>query len=255
MNNKLENKIKDLKDMLTDLLVEKEEMLTSEYQELNASYSQKLGKYELALYEREYEYIRLKKKIEMISSMQKNGEMNIDLYSLNLQLDSDYKDFKNRIESRRQLAKESEDFMINQQLNYNKYSKLRENYWNLVRESHPYLKLNANAEDKAKWVKINRAFEDKDYNKVETYALGLNYSEDKLSDEYQEELISHLEKKIKEAMTYMDSLKKLHPYNKKNLLESTREVYEKKEKILERTVEVNSKIMSLENDLIDLLIK
>src|SRR5699024_7460630 len=158
----------------TDLLVEKEEMLTSEYQELNANYSQKLGKYELALYEREYEYIRLKKKIEMISSIQKNGEMNIDLYSLNLQLDSDYKDFKNRIESRRQLAKESEDFMINQQLNYNKYSKLRENYWNLIRESHPYLKLNATAEDKAKWAKINRAFEDKDYYKVETYALGLN---------------------------------------------------------------------------------
>lgn len=255
MNNKLENKLQDLKDMLTDLLVEKEEMLTSGYQELSASYSQKLGKYELYLYEKEYEYIRLKKKLEMISYKQKNGQKDIDLYSLDLQLDKDYKDFENRIESRRQLAKESEDFIKNQQLNYDKYSKLRENYWNLLREYHPYFKAKASSEDKAKWSKINKAFEDRDYYTIENYALGLNYEEDDVSDEQLEELISSLEKKIEDTLTYIDSLKKLHPYNKKNLLESVGEVKVKKENIINRSAVVAGKINCLQNNLIELLIK
>lgn len=257
MNNKLENKIKDLKDMLTDLLVEKTEMLTIGYQELNASYSENLGKYEIYFYEREYEYAKLKRKIELIGLKHDKEDFNIDLYSLNKKVDEDYKDFRIRLNSRRKLASESETFMKDK-LDLGQYSKMRKLYWNIARKIHPELSIDGKSQDRRAWDKVNRAFEEGDYYTIETYEISMSYSGGEKLDDDEKELekqVNYLEKKIRDTQDYIESLAKIHPYNKKDILEDIEELKRKQSVIEIKTESVDKKISELENQMVDLLVK
>lgn len=257
MNNKLKDKIKDLRDQLTDLLVEKEEMLTIGYQELNASYSEKLGKYEIHLYEREYEYVRLRRKIDLIRQQHDKGNTDIDLYTLDKKLDDDYKDFRLRINSRRKVAEESEEFFAEDKLSLQDYNKMRSLYWQIARSIHPELSKDENYENNRTWKKVSDAFVEGDLYTIETYAISLSDDEENIdiSDELLEEEKDYLERKIKETSRYMSSLSKIHPYNKKAMLDDMEELHEKKLVVEEKTESVDKKIKDLENQLIDLLLK
>lgn len=255
MKNTFLNKVKDLRDDLTNLLVEKDEMLTIGYQRLNADYARHIGKYEIHLYEREYEYFRLKKKIDHIKSSHEKGDFDIDLYSLDQKLDRDYQDYKHRIESRRRAGEESQTYLTKDEPREEDYTKAKDLYWNITREFHPDLNNIRSSANKELWVKANRAFENLDLAKLESYALSLSYMDFEREDEEMEVLIKHLQRKINEAKAYIGSLGKVHPYNKINILKDINELEKKKQGIIQATIEVDGKISDLENKMLDLLIK
>lgn len=256
LNNQLRLRLEELRDELASLLVDKDEMLNLGYQDLNASYSQKIGRYEIYLFEREYEYIRLQRKVEIVKLYQKGSKEGLDLYSIDQQLDKDYKDFKLRIESRKKIAEESEAYFREGKFSPNNYKLLRSLYWNIVREIHPDIGNTLSEEDKRIYLGASKAFEDKNLQKIQAYEISLSFRDPEpiLNEEDIREEIIRVSKNISQTQRYIGSVKKLHPYNKKPLLEDDKAVEAKVIDLEERIKETDLKISDLENQLLDLLI-
>lgn len=255
MDNKLLDKVNELRDQLTDLLVEKEELLTIFYQELNAAYGQSIGKYELYLYERELSYKKIKAKNEKIQRMIENGQRDINLYDIDKQVDKDFIDFENKIEAYRETSQLDKKYLDMEKIKYRNYKKLRKTYWDLARHNHPKLKKEASKEDRDFWKKVKKAFEEGDLKELETLKISLDYRDQgqKASETQLEDEISYLDGQIKSTKDYIKKLKGLHPYNKKDLLEDMSRLRGKQEELASKTQEVSVKINQMEKELLDLL--
>ena len=240
-------KVNQLRDELAEVIVEKDEMLGIYYKELIRLYAEKIGQYEDYLHEREYTYLRLKRKLEMIE-YEKKKSLDIDLYTIDQRLDADYEDFEVRIRTRKKLTEKS---LGGGGLDFNgkHYAKLRQYYKDVVRAIHPLIFPDLSPEDRRTWTMAYKAYEDLDLQKMEAYSIGLAYMDQDYED-YVKGEDSYLEEQIHEKKKYMASMERLHPFNKREILADEERIGQERARINKRIREVDEKISQTENKIL-----
>ena len=235
-----------LKERLTELIYEKENLNSHLCPLIERRYVSKFGIYEYELYRLELDIKKLKRKIQLIRR-QINHEENVDLNKIDEKIDAEFQDYEEKLK-----------VQINE-INYiknNEFKKLsdedskrlRELYRAIIKELHPDLNPNQTIREKNIFIQATKAFKDGDLAEMESlYVLVPN---GELNDEGE---IENLQKLIKDMESKIEKIKSEYPYNKKELLIDDKAGTEYKLMLLELIEDRKEDIEKLEKIIKDLI--
>ena len=201
--------VKELKDKLSELIYEYDNLINHKGPFLEHLYVSIFGFDEYMMYKLEFKIKLLKRKIQLIR-IQVNHEKNIDMDEINSTLKKEFDDYEKQIDAQlnelnyimdQKFVKLSEDEVI----------EIKKIYRELVKKLHPDLNPNQTIYEKNLFHQATNAFHNNDLNKLKS----LYYLCEEESDSNQIEDLNLL---IEDFENKIMNLENEYPFNKEKLL-------------------------------------
>lgn len=231
-----ESEIKELKEQLTHLIFEYDDLVSHVCPDIEVRYVLEFGMDEYELYEIELEIEKLERKLELIEA-----ESNVDLNKIDKKLDKEFE------ESERQLKAQINE--INylkgnelKRLSPEDLQKLRQTYLMLIEKLHPDLNPNQNFLDLSLFIKAENSFKTDDLEALESVTRILPEEDNQEMPE-----IEDLKGSILEFEGKIYLVENEYPYNKKELLDDEDCGNEYREMLSELVDDRKEELKRLEN--------
>ena len=231
-----ESEIKELKEQLTHLIFEYDDLVSHVCPDIEVRYVLEFGMDEYELYEIELEIEKLERKLELIEA-----ESNVDLNKIDKKLDKEFE------ESERQLKAQINE--INylkgnelKRLSSDDLKKLRQTYLMLIEKLHPDLNPNQNFLDLSLFIKAENSFKTDDLEALESVTRILPEEDNQEMPE-----IEDLKGSILEFEGKIYLVENEYPYNKKELLDDEDCGNEYREMLSELVDDRKEELKRLEN--------
>lgn len=235
-----------LKEQLSQLIFEYDNLLTHVCPEIEMRYVLEFGLYEYRLYELELKIDKLKRKLQLIQ-IEINHENEIDLAKIeeivNAEFEEYEKQLKDQIDEIKFLEKNPPE-----KLSESDSKKLKKLYKTLVKKLHPDLNPNQTFFELNLFYRAVHCFENGDLKGLESVAAILPEEAGKETSQ-----IDDLKELIKEYEDKIIKLKDDYPYNKKELLDDEESGQRYKDMILELIDDRKEDINNLEKKIDDLI--
>lgn len=161
------SKVQKLKEELNILnkeylkIYEEMEDLNKKKENLESLYMSKLGALIFLKFEKEIEYRKLKKKLNLVIQS-KNKNEKIDINKIDDILKLELKSFYTELESIREKMKDSKKYLESPILNDEEVKKVKEIFRKLAKKLHPDINKNLTKEEIELWNKTKEAYENND---------------------------------------------------------------------------------------------
>ncbi|MDU2458727.1 DnaJ domain-containing protein [Clostridium sp.] len=161
------SKVQKLKEELNILnkeylkIYEEMEDLNKKKESLESIYMSKLGALIFLKFEKEIEYRKLKKKLNLLIQS-KNKNEKIDINKIDDVLKLELKKFYTELESIREKLKDTKIYLESPILNDEEVKKIKELFRKLAKKLHPDINKNLTKEEIELWNKIKEAYENND---------------------------------------------------------------------------------------------
>ena len=212
-----------LKDYLSNLIYEYEDLINHICPNIEMEYLLKFGIYEYELYKKELELNKLKFKLKLLQT-EINHQNDIDLNEINKKVLDKYKEYeknlKNSMNELENIIKHKDNYF---QLDEEDEKELKRIYKILIKKLHPDLNFHQENFKKELFIKVTNAYKNGDLEELKAlYAMLPDEDiEEKSSLNELKELIHSFEIKI-------EKIKNEYPYNKLDLLSNEKEIGEYK---------------------------
>lgn len=204
--------VNKLKEQLTQLIFEYDNLIGHVCPDLERKYVLEFGLYEYELYKKELEIDKLKRKIQLIR-IEINHENKVNINEIERKLNKEFEEYEKQLQAQFDEIKFLEEHEFDE-LSVQDTKKLKKLYRELVKRLHPDLNPNQNFLEISLFYKAVKCFESGDLKGLESiFAL--------LPENHVEEVseIENLKNLVKEYEEKISHLKNEYPYNKKELIE------------------------------------
>jgi hypothetical protein len=212
--------IEFLKESITILFMEKDELQNSTKTVLMAIYYSEIGIYELRAFELQTETLRLKRMIELFQSAI-NQNKSVNLEEVETQLETELNEWKEKIDSLKKNLEVSNK-VLNNLVSINK--EISNLYRKLSKKLHPDLNKNQNQQMESLWIRVQFAYKNADLKELELLHSLLETSNFKeLKNEPFESLKTikeGFEKKFKEIQLSIEEIESQFPFTIRGSLEN-----------------------------------
>ncbi|WP_407378365.1 hypothetical protein [Methanobrevibacter sp.] len=205
--------VKKLKEKLSQLIFEYDNLVNHICPEIERLYVLEFGRYEHKLYKIELEIDKLKRKIQLIR-IEINHENEINVNKIDDIIKKEFEEYEKQIQAQIDEIKFLEENDV-EKLSPEDSKKFKKLYHMLIKRLHPDLHPNQTFLELNLFYRAVYCFENGDLKGLESVAAIL-------PDEEFEELseIDHLENLVNEYEEKIEKVKKDYPYNKKGLLDN-----------------------------------
>lgn len=238
--------VNNLKEQLTRLIFEYDNLSTHICPEIERLYVLEFGIFEYKLYELELKIDKLKRKIQLIQ-IDVNHENEIDLAKIEEMLCVEFKEYEKQLKTQINEIKFLEENKPDK-LSQNDSKKLKKIYRGLIKKLHPDLNPNQSLFELNLFYRSVSCFENGDLKGLESVTAIL-------PEETGEEIcqIDKLKEIIKDYEDKISKLKNDYPYNKKELLENRDSGQEYKDMLLKLIDDRKKHIEKLEDKISELI--
>lgn len=251
---KILEEIQQLKENISKLYQEKDELIYHICKNIETDYMTKIGTLEYKVFEFKCKILRLQRKIELYQA-KINRQEKIDVDEIENQLDVEYKEYEKELEGMYKNLQNSLERMNGKELTLEQSDELKKIYRKLIKKLHPDLSNNNTEKNKELLNKVILAYENGDLimmknlellceeiTDIEIIAVGELDELKEKKDKYNMIVKSLLEaiKKIKESFPYNQREflnNEILIKEKKNELNATIEMYKETYKGLEAILE------------------
>ena len=208
-----------LKDYLSNLIYEYEDLINHICPNIEMEYLLKFGIYEYELYKKELELNKLKFKLKLLQT-EINHQNELDLNEIDKKVLDKYTEYENNLKNSmnelENIIKHKDNYF---QLDEEDEKELKRIYKILIKKLHPDLNIHQEDFKKELFIKVTNAYKNGDLEELKAlYAMLPDEDiEEKSSLNELKELIHSFEKKI-------EKIKSDYPYNKLDLLSNEKEI-------------------------------
>lgn len=221
---KLKEKIRSLRRELEDLYPEKEHLVGVVCENIQRDYTLVFGSLEYKLYEAYCEYLRLRRKRDLIQAKVNRGEKP-DMEAIESRLDEEFRDYKMRLDEQMEEINRAIEKSKLKLLPEEEQKELKTLYKAIVKRLHPDLNPSITEGEKELFYNATESYKLGDLNTLRIiYDLTVKGEEEELSlpnDSLQEET-ERLEKAIVAIREEIERIKSNPPYSLKIYLEDER---------------------------------
>ena len=202
-----------LKEKLTQLIFEYDNLMDHICPEIERRYVLEFGMCEYSLYKVELEIDKLKRKLKLIQ-IEINHEHEIDLAKIEEKLSQEFEEYERKLQGQIDEIKLLEETDV-EKLSESDTKKLKQIYRMLIKRLHPDLNPNPSFLEISLFIKATNAFKKGDLKELESVVAIL-------PEESMEETseIDNLEELVQSYEDKIVKVKNDYPYNKKELLEN-----------------------------------
>jgi len=247
----LENQEKILRDELTELVTQKDELQFRTCKNIEVKYMQRIGAYEYKIFELECQIRRLKRKIDLIQA-QLNRMKIADVVEIEKQLDNEYAEFNEQIKTKAEAIEKALNLTAPSVFSDEDYDEFKKMYREIAKALHPDLNPDITEKQHRRFLQAVKAFENGDIESMRVFYLLLDKPEEKSKDiehigviEQLQETIQKLQHQKKRILKNIDAIHNSFPYNQLDILSD-------KQKTAERVAELN-KTISEYGEMLELL--
>lgn len=235
-----------LKERLTQLIFEYDNLMDHVCPEIERKYVLEFGTYEYSLYKVELEIDKLKRKLKLIQ-IEINHENEIDLSRIEKKVSKEFEEYEKQLQDQIDEIKHLENTEV-EKLSKRDTKKLKQIYRMLIKRLHPDLNPNLSYLEVSLFIKATIAFKKGDLKELESVVAIL-------PDENIEEIseIDNLKELIKSYEDKIVKAKNEYPYNKKELLENRKSGNEYKEMLIELIDDRKKDVEKLKNRINNLI--
>lgn len=235
-----------LKNRLSDLIIEYDELVFKICPNIEAEYLLNFGFLEYDLYKKDVELSKIKRKFQLMR-IQVNNQETIDIDFINEVLDEEFIEYEKKLKKQMDELDNLSNISMVKTLSKDDSKKLKSIYKKCVLKLHPDLNKNLSDHEKDLFLLVTESFKNEDLNTLESLYYSIenevtdhDFDEIKLTD-----LIDDLESKIKK-------IKDSFPYNKKELVEDSAMSKKYKEDLKKLLEQFEKEIRKYNDKIIDL---
>lgn len=221
---KLKEKIRFLRRELEDLYPEKEHLVGVICENIQRDYTLVFGSLEYKLYEAYCEYLRLRRKRDLIQAKKNRGEKP-DMEAIESRLDEEFREYKRRLEEQMEEVNEAIEKSKLKLLPEEEQKELKKLYKAIVKRLHPDLNPSITEGEKELFYNATESYKLGDLNTLRIiYDLTVKGEEEELSlpnDSLAKE-VERLEKTVETIREEIERIKSNPPYTLKIYLEDER---------------------------------
>lgn len=221
---KLKEKIRSFRRELEDLYPEKEHLVGVVCENIQRDYTLAFGSLEYKLYEAYCEYLRLRRKRDLIQAKKNRGEKP-DMEAIESRLDEEFRDYKRRLDEQMEEVNEAIEKSKLKLLPEEEQKELKTLYKAIVKKLHPDLNPTITEEEKELFYNATEGYKKGDLSVLRIiYDLTVKGEEEELSlpnDSLAKEA-ERLEKAIVAIREEIERIKSNPPYTLKIYLEDER---------------------------------
>lgn len=232
---KLYKEVKSLKEEITKLISEKDELVYHTCKNIMANYMMKIGVLEYKAFEFQCKILRLKRKITLM--LQKiNKQEKINMNQIEKQLDQEYKEYMDKLNNMADEMNKAIERVEADSLSNEDAKELKRIYREIVKKLHPDLNPDVTEENKELLMKATKAYEDgslETIKVIQTMLLDISPEADKDLNEF-DELLKKKEKYEKTKASLIAKIKYIKesfPYNQIDFLEDEEKVKLRREEL------------------------
>lgn len=232
--------VKKLKEELSQLIFEYDNLTSHVCPEIERIYVLEFGRYEYKLYMIELEMDKLKRKIQLIR-IEINHENNIDVNKIDDKVKEEFEEYEKQLQAQIDEIKFLEENDVDK-LSPEDSKRFKKIYHKLIKRLHPDLNPNQTFFELNLFYRAVTCFENGDLKGLESVAAIL-------PDEEIEEVseIDNLKALVHEYEQKIEKLKEDYPYNKKELIEKPKVGEEYKIMLLELIADRKETVEKLKN--------
>ncbi|WP_407414005.1 hypothetical protein [Methanobrevibacter sp.] len=238
--------VANLKDQLSQLIFQYDNLISHVGPEIERQYVLKFGRYEYKLYELELKIDKLRRKLQLIQ-IEINHENPIDLDKIEKILQEEFEEYEKQVHDQIDEIKFLEE-NTPEKLSESDTKKLKKLYRMLIKKLHPDLNPNQTFFELNLFYRAVYCFEHGDLNGLESVAAILPENAGEETSQ-----IDDLKRLVKEYEDKIMELKKKYPFNKRELLEDEDSGMKYKDMLLELIEDRKKDIETLENEINDLI--
>ena len=235
-----------LKEKLTQLIFEYDNLMDHICPEIERRYVLEFGTYEYSLYKVELEIDKQKRKLKLIQT-EINHENEIDMSKIEEKVSKEFEEYEKQLQDQIDEIKLLEETKV-EKLSESDSKKLKQIYRMLIKRLHPDLNPNPSFLEISLFIKATNAFKKGDLEELESVVAILP---DESTDETSE--IDNLRNLVKSYEDKIVKLKNDYPYNKKELLENRKSGNEYKKMLIELIDDRKKDLNKLNNKINNLI--
>lgn len=236
--------IEKLNAELSMIILERDELKYIVCKNIETEYMLKVGNLEYKLLEKEYEYLKLKRKIELVQTCI-NRKEKIDLNVIDKKLDVEFKEYKEKINEKLNSVNNALERKGSKALNEEEVKELKKLYRLIVKSLHPDLNKDVTEEELRLLDNAIEAYKNSDIKTLKLISLMISKKEYNYNDSTLDELdneIKYLKESIEDIKKDMEIIKNTFPYNVRDIIKS-------KEKLDELIEDINNSIVIYEDNI------
>jgi hypothetical protein len=232
----LKNILEELKDILTERIAKKDDLIFHECKNIETVYMLKIGYLEFKIFEIKLNIRKIKKEVILIQK-QINLQKDVDLNLIRNQIEIEFEKYILELEEKGAKLNIALNRTEHEKLSKQEAHELQKIYRELILKLHPDLNDTLNENEKNLFFKVMEAYESADLNKLKVLkVLASDTSKDADDDENSIDKLKNdidlLEIRLGLIDKEIDEIKNSYPYTKKDLLIDN-EKLEKNKEILE----------------------
>ncbi len=235
-----------LKEKLTQLIFEYDNLMDHICPEIERRYVLEFGTYEYSLYKVELEIDKLKRKLKLIQ-IEINHENEIDMDKIEERVSKEFEEYEKQLQDQIDEIRLLEETKV-EKLSESDSKKLKQIYRMLVKRLHPDLNPNPSFLEISLFIRATNAFKKGNLEELESIVAILP---DESTDENPE--IDNLRDLVKSYEDKIVKLKNDYPYNKKELLENRESGNEYKKMLIELIDDRKKDLNKLNNKINNLI--
>lgn len=235
-----------LKEKLTQLIFEYDNLMDHICPEIERRYVLEFGTYEYSLYKVELEIDKQKRKLKLIQT-EINHENEIDMSKIEEKVSKEFEEYEKQLQDQIDEIKLLEETKV-EKLSESDSKKLKQIYRMLVKRLHPDLNPNPSFLEISLFIRATNAFKKGNLEELESIVAILP---NESTDENPE--IDNLRDLVKSYEDKIVKLKKDYPYNKKELLENRKSGNEYKKMLIELIDDRKKDLNKLKNKINNLI--
>ncbi len=230
----LRKQIEKLKTEISMLVLEKDRLIYIECRAIEAKYLLELGALEFEIYKLECEILRIKRKIQLIQG-RKNRQEKIDLDDIEIILDEEFEEYKQKLDEKVKKLKEALDITEAPILTNDEAKEIKKIYRQIIKRIHPDANPNITEEQLRLFQQATSAYERGDLNAIQIIWLVVCEEHEPLEIESKEALLEEeklrLEGVIEKINETIERIKNSFPFNIKELIFDDNKLTAKKDEL------------------------
>lgn len=213
----LKNAVKKLRAEIPRLLQERDELLHVVCKNLEMQYMLKVGALECQAFKEECDYLRLKRKAELIQA-HINRREDPDMRQIDRMLERELEDYHKKLNAQYEALEKMIEYSKGKVLGEKEQKELKETYYRIVKILHPDLNPNISEREKALFLQAVQAYQDGDLARIKIINEAIADSKEILETNSSSQLnkeIDRLGDVLAAIHADIAAIKGRFPYNKK----------------------------------------
>lgn len=232
----LKNVVERLRNELSDKLFEKDELQFVICKNIDMAYMLKLGALEYKVYEAQCEWLRLKRKQELIQA-KKNRQELISIPEIEEVLDKEFEEYQTKLNDQIEKMNEALHRSKGKALTDEDSKRFKKMYHTVVKKLHPDLNPNVTAAQRDMFEKAVEAYEHGDLQTMEIIHEMINDPQHEPEDNNVMKRLAYEKDRLKGLIKVIDRdierIKREYPYSVKHLVDDERLMEEERNSLEE----------------------